>query len=65
MKMSIIISCIILHNILQINDDNYKDAECLVAAIIREERFERAWRALHMDVAVGIMRDTLADFISN
>ena len=62
---SIIISCFILHNILQINGDNYEDVDGLVAAIIREERIERAQRALHMGVALGNMRDILADFVSN
>ena len=62
---SIIISCFILHNILQINGDNYEDVDGLVAAIIREERIERAWRALRMGVVFGNMRDILADFVSN
>ena len=39
---SIIIFCFILHNILQINVNNYEDADGLVAAIIREEQIERA-----------------------
>ena len=63
--ISIIIFCFILHKILQINGDNNKDVDDLVAAIIRKEWIEGEWRILDMGVALGNMRDISADFVSN
>ena len=61
---SVIMSCFVLHNIMQVRGEKYIDFDGLIDSIIHDERISRQRRAQYPQ-AIGNWQDTLADYVSN